>query len=71
MAAHGLDYKTTAELDRKASIELIENNGDLKEFDAGSTADARERQPTVETCFEGYTEEEVNCSLHAGGKCWW
>ncbi|KAJ9094094.1 hypothetical protein QFC21_006195 [Naganishia friedmannii] len=59
MASHGLDYKAPMELDRKVSIEMIENNGDLKEFDAGSTTDAQERQPTVETCFEGYNEEET------------
>ncbi|KAJ9111496.1 hypothetical protein QFC22_006523 [Naganishia vaughanmartiniae] len=59
MTAHGLDYKPPVELDRKASIEMIENTGDLKELDALSTADAQERQPTVETCFEGYTEEET------------
>lgn len=55
MASHDLDYKPT--MDRKASIEMIENN-DLKELEV--TSEAQETGVRVETCFEGYTEEEVS-----------
>ncbi|KAJ9093756.1 hypothetical protein QFC20_007063, partial [Naganishia adeliensis] len=54
MASHDLDYKPT--MDRKASIEMIEHN-DLKELDV--TSEAQEMGVRVETCFEGYTEEET------------
>lgn len=54
MASHDLDYKPT--MDRKASIEMIEHH-DLKEEVA---SEAQETGVRVETCFEGYTEEEVS-----------
>jgi hypothetical protein len=53
MASHDLDYKPTT--DRKASIEMIEH--ELKEEVA---SEAQETGVRVETCFEGYTEEEVS-----------
>jgi hypothetical protein len=54
MASHDLDYKPT--MDRKASIEMIEH--ELKEE---VPSEAQETGVRVETCFEGYTEEEVSC----------
>lgn len=56
-----VNYKDTMEQDRKASIEMIENN-DLKEYDMAS--EAQDSRPVVETCFEGYSEEEVGRSLN-------
>lgn len=52
-----VNYKDTMETERKASIEMIENP-DVKEFDVAS--EAQDSRPVVETCFEGYTEEEVS-----------
>lgn len=54
-----VNYKDNMEQDRKASIEMIENH-DLKEYEVAS--EAQDSRPTVETCFEGYTEEEVSLS---------